>query len=135
MLVGMLTAAGVVSPGFQLLAAPVLFIVGAFLGLLHGFGLALAGRHAALGTGETLERLVIAALLALPGLALAWLVTAAISVTAAVVTEPRVSWVAVAGSGWLAGVALCGWAGLEGWGAVCRATTRLPWLHTTGKVT
>src|SRR3972149_4533538 len=50
-LVGSLTVAGLVAPGLQLLAAPVLFLLGAFLGGVHGALLAVVGRPRTLGRG------------------------------------------------------------------------------------
>ena len=124
--VGALTLSGVVSPGFQLLAAPVLFLTGAALGFLHGALLALAGRPTGMAGVDAGKRCLVALLALPPALALAWLMTAGLSVTAALVTEWRLGWGLVAGCGWVGCLAVCAWAAVEGWRAVRRACLRWP---------
>lgn len=125
-MVGALTLAGAVSPGFQLLAAPVLFLAGTALGLFHGGVLGLVGRPADQQLGAACRCELLALILVLPALFLAWLVTAGISLTAAVVTEFRVGWTILAALAWMAGLALCAWAAREGWAAARRAFLRWP---------
>jgi hypothetical protein len=124
--VGALTVSGVVNPGLQLLAAPVLFVVGATLGLLHGGALAVIGRPACLTRGTALRHAALAALLSIPLLGIGWLVTASIALTAALMTEMRASWLFFAAGGWILGLSLCTWAAWEGWRAVKAAARRWP---------
>jgi len=114
-LVGSLTIAGYVSPGLQLLAAPVLFLLGSFLGAVHGTVLAVAGRPESLGTGRAVKRACLGVLVAVPLLLPAWVVTAGISLTAALVGEWRFTWGMLSLGGWAFGLALCAWAAREGW--------------------
>jgi hypothetical protein len=125
-LVGTLTVAGVVAPGFQLLAAPVLFLLGAFLGGVHGAILAVVGRPRALGRGKAVRKALWALLVAIPALFPAWVVTMGISLSAALVKEWHLSWGILALGAWLLGLALCAWAAREGWCALCRAYARWP---------
>jgi hypothetical protein len=122
--VSALTVVGIVSPGAQLLATPVLFLLGAALGVLHGLMLAMAGRPHCVTFRAAVKFSLVAGLCCIPALAAAWLVTAGISLTAALIMEWRPSYAAVAGVGWMGGVALCAWAAVEGWPAVRRAYSR-----------
>ena len=124
--VGGLTIAGVVSPGLQLLAAPVLFLVGAFLGAVHGGILAVAGRPDGVTGREALKGVVVGLIACLPVLGAAWVVTAGISLTAALVREFRLSWAFLSLGGWLFGLSLCTWALVEGWSALKTAYARWP---------
>lgn len=124
--VGVLTVSGAVSPGFQLLAAPVLFAFGAALGFAHGCVLGVVGRPDCMGCGKALRRSAVGGLLALPLVAAAWVVTAGMSLTAALVRDFRPGVFVLSGGAWLLGLALCGWAGMEGVVAVQRALRRWP---------
>jgi hypothetical protein len=126
MLVGALTITGLVEPGLQLLAAPMFFLAGAFLGLLHGSALSLLGRPTCLTRGAALKHAIVAALVSLPLLGISWLVTASITLTAALMTQMRVSWLLVAVGGWILGLALCAWAVAEGLRALRTAMSRWP---------
>lgn len=123
-LVGTLTIAGYVSPGLQLLAAPVLFLIGAFLGAVHGGVLAVAGRPESMSAGRATRRVLAACLLAVPLLGPAWVVTAGISLTAALVVEWRPVWGLLCAGGWVLGGGVCAWAAHEGWPALRRAYGR-----------
>ena len=125
-LVGALTIAGVVEPGLQLLAAPVLFVAGAVLGLVHGVVLSLVGRPRCLTRGTALRHALLAALISIPLLGIGWVVTASITLTAALMTELRASWLFFAVGGWILGLSLCAWALWEGWRALRAAFGRWP---------
>lgn len=125
-LVGSLTIAGYVSPGLQLLAAPVLFLLGSFLGAVHGAVLAIAGRPDTLTRGAAARRVFLAGLVAIPVMGATWVVTAGISLTAALVREWRFDWGILSLGGWIFGLSLCLWAALEGWQALCIAYGRWP---------
>ena len=124
--VGALSVSGLVSPGFHLLAAPVLFLLGAFLGGAHGAILAVVGRPRTLGRGGAVRKALAAVLVAVPALFPAWIVTAGISLSAALVKEWSLWMAMLALLGWLFGLALCAWAAREGWRALCRAYARWP---------
>lgn len=124
--VGALTITGVVEPGLELLVAPVLFVVGAVLGFLHGAALAVIGRPACLTRRTALRHAAVALLLAIPLLGVGWLVTECIALTAALMTRMRLPWLVLAVAGWIVGLALCAWAAREGWRAVRAAVARWP---------
>jgi hypothetical protein len=125
-LVGSLTIAGYVSPGLQLLAAPVLFLVGSFLGAVHGAILAIAGRPETLTRGAAARRAFLGGVASVPVVGAAWVVTAGISLTAALVREWHFAWAVLSLGGWFFGLALCAWATVEGWRALRRAYARWP---------
>jgi len=125
-LVGILTVTGVFTPGFQLLAAPVLFLLGGVLGGIHGGILAVVGRPRELGRGDAVRKALWAALVAIPALFPAWIVTAGISLSAALMKEWHLSWAILSLGGWLLGLGVCGWAAREGWHALRRAYARWP---------
>ena len=125
-LVGSLTITGYVSPGLQLLAAPVLFLLGSLLGAVHGGVLAIAGRPDTLTRGAAVRRVLLASLISIPVMGATWVVTAGISLTAALVREWRFDWGILSLGGWIFGLALCLWAALEGWRALRTAYGRWP---------
>lgn len=124
--VGALTVTRLVSPGFHLLAAPVLFLLGALLGGVHGALLAVVGRPCTLGRGGATKRALGAAVVAVLALFPAWVVTAGISLSAALVKEWHVTWALLSLGGWLIGLSVCAWAAREGWCALRRAYARWP---------
>jgi len=125
-LVGSLTITGLVNPGLQLLAAPVLFLIGAFLGLVHGGILAVAGRPDTLSRAAAARRAVLAGVLSVPALGVAWVTTAGISLTAALTRKWQWAWAILAACGWAFGLALCGWAAHEGGQSLRRVFRRWP---------
>jgi hypothetical protein len=125
-LVGTLTLTGAVPSGFQLLAAPVLFLVGVFLGLVHGIILGTVGRPPGITRGGAIGRGLVGGLAALPAVLAGWVVTAGISLTAALVEEFTVRIFVMAAIAWIIGLAFCTWAGLEGLSALRRAVERWP---------
>jgi len=126
MSVGVLTAAGAVNPGFHLLIAPVLFLVGSLLGLAHGGVLAVVARTPEVGRGRAIGWACLAGLMALPLLLPAYVITAGISLTSVVVAEFSPGPFVLMLTAWTAGVAVCAWAAKEGWHAVARAYARWP---------
>lgn len=125
-IVGVLTVSGMVSPGFHLLAAPVLFLLGALLGGVHGAVLAVVGRPRTLERGGAFRKALWAVLVAVPALFPAWIVTAGISLSAALVKEWHLWWAILTLGGWVSGLAVCAWATREGWRAIRRAYARWP---------
>lgn len=106
--------------------APVLFILGAAAGLVHGSILAYVGRPPTLPGRVALAQIGIAGLAAIPALLVAWVATAWISLTSAVLTLHAWSTAVVTSLGWIAGIAVCCWAAIEGWHALERAFARWP---------
>jgi len=125
-LVGCLTLSGVVSAGFQLLAAPVLFTLGVVLGFMHGCVLAVFGRPPSVSRRRALLRGVGGGALALPLVGAAWVVTAGMSLTAALLAEIQWATLLLCVGAWCFGVAFCVWAGIEGVRALQRALGRWP---------
>jgi hypothetical protein len=125
-LVGVLTLSGAVSSGFQLLAAPVLFLVGLVMGLGHALVLGTVGRPVGVTRGGAIGRCLLGGLFALPAILAAWVVTAGISLTAALVEDFSLTVLFLSGVAWIFGLAICTWGGLEGLTAVRRATARWP---------
>jgi hypothetical protein len=125
-LVGTLTLSGAVSLGFQLLAAPVLFTLGAALGFAHGCVLAVIGRPLSVSRRRALLRGLGGGALALPLVAAGWVVTAGMSLTAALLDEFRWATLLLCAGAWCFGLALCVWAGVEGVRALQRALERWP---------
>ena len=128
-LVGILALFGKSTPGLLVLVGPVLFVAGSLLGLLHGLVLALVGRPRTLSRGQALRRGGLGALLALPLLPVTWLASAAITVGSAMRSGFRLDWFLVATVGLAIALALCLWAGREGWTQARRAYGRLRWRH------
>ncbi len=125
-LVGILTLTGAVASGFQLLAAPVLFLVGVALGLVHGCILGIVGRPVGVARGGALGRCLLGSVVALPAVLAGWVVTAGISLSAALVEEFSFRILFLTGVAWIFGLAFCTWAGLEGLTALRRAVERWP---------
>jgi hypothetical protein len=120
------TVAGGVAAGGILVSGLTLFLAGAVLGLAHGCVVAVIGRPGCLSRTGAFRRCLVGGVLAVPALALAWVVTAGISLTAALVHEFRASFLLLAAGAWIFGLALCGWAAREGVVVVRRAVQRWP---------
>ncbi|MDH5588958.1 MAG: hypothetical protein OEZ65_10830 [Gemmatimonadota bacterium] len=124
LMIGVFTLTGKVEPGFQLLAAPVLFILGALGGLFHGCVLGVAGRPRSLTAMGAWRYCGRSLLFLVPVLGIAWVITSGISLTAALVTHPRLMWIIAAGGSILFGLVVCGWAVVEGERALLRLVRR-----------
>jgi hypothetical protein len=122
-----LTALGSPEEAQELLPlAPVLFLLGAAAGLVHGGVLAYVGRPAAVPGRAALARIGISVPVAIIALLVAWVAAAWISLTSAVLTLHAWRTAVVTGLGWIAGTAVCCWAAVEGWHALERAFARWP---------
>lgn len=106
--------------------SPVLFLIGAAGGLVHGSVLAYVGRPGRASTSQALAAILTGVLLAVPALAVAWVATAWISLTSVAAVLHVWSTTALAVAGWAAGAAACSWAAVEGWEAFCDAFCRWP---------
>lgn len=116
------------NPGFQLLVAPIVFILGTVLGVLEGGLLALAGRPRGTTAGCCARRTFLGLLVLLALLPVSWLVSSAITVAAALVVEVRPSLVVVASGGLLVGLAVSAWAMAEN-----LALLRAAWGRVKGR--
>lgn len=125
-LLGMLTLSGRTPPAVLVFLGPVFFVLGAAVGLTHAWGLVCAGHPEPTPLRQSLLQAAVATVVAVPALAGAWIVTAAIGATAALLSEPRVSFAAVSVFGWASGLAVCAWALFEIRPALGRALRRHP---------
>ncbi len=106
--------------------APVLFVLGAGAGLVHGGILAYVGRPPTMTGRAAMAQTGVGVALAIPVLLVAWVATAWISLTAAVLTLRSPGTTVLTLIGWIAGIGACCWAALEGWRALARAFARWP---------
>jgi hypothetical protein len=113
MVVSVLTVAGLVAPGMQLLAAPVLFILGTVFGIAHGVAIAVIGRPDGVTRLTAFKRAGVGVLLSLPCVVIGWFVTAGITLTAALVADFQLPMFLLALLAWIYGAALCLWATME----------------------
>ena len=123
-LLGVLALVGLVQPGVHLFAAEVLFLAGAVAGFFHALALGILGRPACLTFGGACWRSALAVVLCVPAVLVAWVVTAGMTSSAALLTSWKLSWLVLALASWGVGLSLCVWAGLEGWRAGQRALAR-----------
>ena len=125
-LVAALTLAGRLSAHAIFLTSTGLFIIGAFLGLMHGAVLGFFGRARETEPGEALKGLLRSTLYAVPGLAVSWLVTVWIAMTPVAAYADRIApWVGV-GMGAVAGLVVMGFFVRYGWQALRNAYARWP---------
>lgn len=124
-LIGMLALTGVVQPGVHLFAAQAVFLVGALWGLFHALVLGALGRPEGMSFGRLSLHSFAGLLLAVPALVAGWIVTAGMTLSAALLTSWKLSWLVVAVGSWIAGLAWCVWAGMEGLPALGRAWRRV----------
>jgi hypothetical protein len=123
-LLGALAMTGLVEPGVHLFAAEALFLVGAVVGLVHATALGILGRPDCLTFGGALWRSLLSGVLCVPALLLAWVVTAGMTSSAALLTSWKLSWLVLAVVSWGVGLSLCAWAAYEGWSAARRGIAR-----------
>lgn len=125
-LVAAMTLGGQLSGHALFLNSTALFIVGAALGLLHGLPLGFFGRPQDVTPRRARNQLALAALYAIPGLAVAWL--ASVWVAMSVVASYTGSFGAIAGVaiGWVGASAILLTASVQGWRALSNAYARWP---------
>ncbi|MGD8276688.1 MAG: hypothetical protein PVH00_01625 [Gemmatimonadota bacterium] len=124
--VGIGTLTGKMSAHALLLTSTGLFIVGALLGFVHGAVLGFFGRTDGVTKHEATQRLMLAAVYAIPGLAVAWLVSNWMAMTVVARYAGRVLPMVGAGAGWVVGAAILVWAGSEGWRGLQSSFARWP---------
>lgn len=100
-LVGAMTLSGRLSGNAIFATATALFIIGAFLGLLHGTVLGYFGRPAGVTPKQARGDLGRAALYAIPGLALAWLASIWVAMTIVAFYAARTGAIVGAAVGWV----------------------------------
>jgi len=119
-LVAAMTLAGRLSGNALLLTSGALYVLGAALGLLHGVALGYLGRGE-LTPRQAATRLGLAALYAVPVLAMGFIVTGWIAMTTVSLYVGKVVAYVGVGLGWLAGLALVAAAVRYGWQALRNA--------------
>jgi hypothetical protein len=120
------TLTGRMSAHSLLLTSTGLFVIGALLGFMHGAVLGFFGRAAGVTKTEAASRLALAAVYAIPGLAVAWLVSNWIAMTVVARYAGSVLPMIGAGAGWVAGAAILFWAGTQGWRGLQVSFARWP---------
>lgn len=125
-LVATMTLRGELSGHALFLTSSGLFLVGAVLGLLHGGVLGYLGRSRDTTSRQALRGLLLSALYAVPGLAVAWLIAVWLGVSMVASYLGRIGpWIGV-GAAWAAGLAVVTAAGWYGTLALKNAYARWP---------
>jgi hypothetical protein len=122
--VAMLTLGGRMSGHAMFAASTGLFVVGAVLGLIHGVTLGLLGRPAETTASEAARDLGRATLYAIPGLAVAWLVSVWVALTLIGYYAGTPGALAGVALGWLGAAAILGAAAVHGSRAIANAYAR-----------
>lgn len=125
-LVAVLVLMGQVSVSFAPQLTAIFFVAGALAGLVHGALLGYVGREPCRTRGTTVAALLAGLPWVVPALVLSWVVSTWITLVSALSSSPTAFRIAGVVAGWLAGAAICGWAAVEGVGAVRRVYTRWP---------
>jgi hypothetical protein len=124
--VGVMTTIGRMTGHALFLVSTSLFVIGAFLGLMHGSILGFFGRSDGVTPRRARQDLGIATLYAIPGLAVAWLLTIWISMTVVARSVGRVGTHLGVLAGWVGGLAVIGVAAFLGYRALANAYARWP---------
>ncbi len=125
-LVAAMTLGGQLSGHALFMNATALFIVGAALGLVHGAVLGFFGRPADTSVRQAGSQLALAALYALPGLAVAWLAAIWVAMSVVAAYTGSVGAMAGVGLGWFAAAAILVVAAVQAWRALGNAFARWP---------
>jgi len=125
-LVGAMTLAGRLSGHGIFETATALFIVGAFIGLLHGTVLGYLGRPAGVTPRKALGDLARAILFAIPGLSVAWLASIWVAMTLIAAYTGRPGALVGAAVGWVGAGAILAVATVHAWRALKNAFARWP---------
>lgn len=125
-LVGAMTLTGRLS-GFGIFeTSTALFVMGAFLGIVHGLVLGYFGRPAGVTTRQAGSDLLRAILYAIPGLAVAWLASVWVAMTIVAAYTGRAGAMAGAAVGWVGAGIILGVAAIHAWRALRNAYARWP---------
>ncbi len=125
-LVGAMTLAGRLSGHGLFETASALFIVGAFVGLLHGTVLGYLGRPTGVTRRQAGSDLARAVLFAIPGLSVAWLASIWVAMTLVAAYTGRPAALAGAAVGWVGAGAILAVATVHAWRALKNAYARWP---------
>lgn len=125
-LVAGMTLAGRLSGNAIFATSTALFIAGAILGLGHGVVLGFFGRPADTASKAALRDLAFSALYAIPGLAVAWLVSVWVAMTLIAAYAGTVGAFAGVTLGWIAAAAILSVAAIHGTRALSNAYARWP---------
>jgi hypothetical protein len=124
--VALMTLTGTMSANAVLLTATALFIVGALAGFVHGAVLGAFGQDPDAGERSVGRSVAMGALYAVPGLAVAWLLAAWISMTVVASYVGSSTSYMIVGAGWIGGALVLSVAGVQGWRALSAAYARWP---------
>ncbi len=125
-LVAALTLTGRLSGHALFLSATALFVVGALLGLIHGAVLGYFGRPVETAPSTALRQLILAGLYAVPGLAVAWLVSIWVAMTLIAYYTGKIGALVGVGLGWVAAAAILATAAIQILRAFRNALARWP---------
>lgn len=125
-LVAGMTLAGRLSGNAIFATSTALFIVGAMLGLIHGGVLGFAGRPAETSGNVAARQLALSLLYAIPGLAVAWLVSVWVALTLIAAYANSAGAFAGVAVGWVAAAAILSAAAIHGLRALTNAYARWP---------
>lgn len=123
-LVAAMTLTGRLSADGLFLSSGALFLIGALLGMAHGTVLGYLGRGRDVSGHEARRNVAMAALYAVPGLAVAWIASGWIAMTVVVAYAGGTGLMIGSVLGWLAGGALVAAAAWQGWKALRNAYAR-----------
>ncbi|HKJ02076.1 MAG TPA: hypothetical protein VJ997_06460 [Longimicrobiales bacterium] len=125
-LVGAMTLTGRLSGNAIFATATALFIIGAFLGLIHGVALGYLGRPAGVTPRQARGDLGRAALYAIPGLSVAWLASIWVAMTIVAFYTGRTGAIVGAAVGWIGAGAIVAVAAVQAVRALKNAYARWP---------
>lgn len=125
-LVALMTLAGKLSGNALLLTSTGLFLIGGVLGYLHGAALGYLGRPEGMTRGRAVAALGLAAVYALPALAVGAVVAGWIAMSAVAIYLDRLLPKVAVGFAWVLGLALVAWAAVQGWRGLSNAYARWP---------
>lgn len=125
-LVATLTLSGRLSAHAIFLNATGLFILGALLGLIHGVALGLVGRPAGVTLADATRDMGRAVLYAVPGLAVAWLITIWVAMSLVAAYAGRTGPLVGVALGWVAAGMVMAAAAVHAWRAVRNGLARWP---------
>ncbi len=125
-LVAAMTLGGMLSGHALFMNATALFIVGAALGLIHGAVLGFFGRPADTSARQAGKQLALAALYALPGLAVAWLAAIWVAMSVVAAYTGSIGAMLGVGVGWVGAAAILVVAAVQAWRALGNAYARWP---------
>jgi hypothetical protein len=134
-IVALMTLAGRLSANALMLTTTGLFIIGAFLGFVHGAVLGSFSHDRSQRESDLGRSLAKGALYAIPGLAVSWLAASWISMTVVAQYAGTVTAWSGAIAGWVVGAVVLAWAGAEGVKALRVTYARWPeWQMGTALV-